>query len=100
MKKFHKVTILGIILGLGGCLFGCELGQRQVIHKEQTIDLEAQAREAAEIEAGLARCRAYFEEGELGKARLILEQILANHPDQPEALFYWDKLNTNLYTRV
>ena len=100
MKNFHKVTILVIILGLGGFLLGCELWQRQFVQKEQTIDPEVQSREAAKIQAELARCRAYFEEGELGKAQLVLEQILAKRPDQPEALFYRDKLNTNLYTRV
>jgi tetratricopeptide (TPR) repeat protein len=100
MKNFHKVTILVIISGLGGFLLGCELWQRQSIQEEQTIDPEVQAREAAKIQAELERCRAYFEEGELGKAQLVLEQILVKRPDQPEALFYRDKLNTNLYTRV
>lgn len=100
MKNFHKVTILGMILCLGGCLFGCELGQRQVIQKEQTIDPGAEARKAAEIQTALAKCRAYLQEGERGKAQLIIEQILAKYPVQPDALFYWDKLNTNLYTRV
>ena len=100
MKKFHKVTILGILLAFGGCLFGCEAFYRQVPQEEQTIDPEAQAREAAEIEARLSRCRQYFEEGQLDKVRALLVEILQRSPDQPEALYYWEKLNTDLYATV
>jgi tetratricopeptide (TPR) repeat protein len=100
VKKFHKVTILGILLGFGGCLFGCEAFYRQVPQEEQTIDPEAQAREAAEIEARLSTCREYFEEGQLDKVRAVLVEVLERRQDHPQALYYWEKLNTDLYATV
>lgn len=100
MKKFRKVTILGILLALGGWFWGCELGHRQIVQEEPTIDAAAAARQAAEIEAGLARCREYFEQGDLGKVRILLEEIREKSPDHPQARFYWEKLNTVLYATV
>lgn len=100
MKNFPKVTILGMLLGFGAGLFGCEAGNRQMIREEQTIDRAAQVRKAAEIEARLSECREYLDRGESDKAKGVLKQILAKSPDQPEALLYWEKLNTHFYTRV
>ena len=100
MKKFHKVTILGILLALGGGLLGCEVGQKQIVREEPTIDPAAAARQAAEIEAELARCRELFERGELDEVRVLLKKILQKSPDHPQARFYWEKLNTANYATV
>ncbi len=99
MKNFRKVTILGILIGLGGSLFGCVTGEKR-IQDQQAIERQAEAREAAEIKARLSACRGYLEQGELDKARGILEGVLQRRPDHPQALFYWEKLNTPLYSTV
>jgi len=101
MKNFQKVTILGTLLGSGVWLFGCEAaGGRQVVQQVQIIDTQADAREAAQIEASLSECRAYLAQGEEGKALPLLEAVLRKRPDHPEAMFYWEKLNTKSYVTV
>jgi len=100
MKNFQKVTILGILLGLGGCLFGCVTGDQERIREQQEIEKQAEAREAAEINARLSEFRKHLEQGEVDKARAILEGVLQVRPDHPEALSYWEKVNTNLYSTV
>jgi tetratricopeptide (TPR) repeat protein len=100
MKIFQKVTILGILLGLGGCLFGCVTGDQERIREQQEIEKQARAREAVEINARLSECRKHLEQGEVDKARAVLEGVLQVRPDHPEALSYWEKVNTNLYSTV
>lgn len=100
MKIFQKVTILGILLGLGGCLFGCVTGDQELIRDQQEIEKQAEARESAEINARLAECRRHLEQGEVDEARAILEGVLQVSPDHPEALFCWEKVNTRLYSTV
>jgi tetratricopeptide (TPR) repeat protein len=100
MKNFQKVTILGILLGLSGCLFGCVTGDQERIRQQEEIERQAEAREAAEINARLSECRKHLEQGEVDQARAVLEGVLQVNPDHPEALFYWEKVNTKLYSTV
>lgn len=100
MKNFRKVTIMGILLGFGGCLFGCATGDQERIREQQEIERQAQAREAAEIDARLSECRAHLEQGEVDKARAVLKGVLQVRPDHREALFFWEKVNTKLYSTV
>ena len=100
MKNFRKVTILGILLGFGGCLFGCVTGDQERIREQQEIETQATAREAAEISARLSECRKHLAQGEVDQARAILEGVLQVSPDHPEALVYWEKVNTKLYSTV
>lgn len=100
MKNFRKVTILGILLGLGGSLFGCKAGEMERIQHQQAIERQAEAREAAEIKALLSDCRGYLEQGESEKARSILKEVLHRSPEDPQALFYWKKLNAPLYSTI
>ncbi len=100
MNIFLKVTILGILLGLGGCLFGCVTGDQERIREQQEIEKQAEAREAAEINVRLSECRKYLEQGEVDKARAILKGVLQVRPDHPEALSLWERVNTNLYSTV
>ncbi len=100
VKKFHKVTILGILLALGGGPLGCEVGHRQIVREKPAVDPAAVERPAAEIEAELARCREYFERGDLDKVRILLKEVLLKNPDHPRARSYWEKLNTPIYATV
>ena len=50
MKSFRKVTSLGILLLLGGCLFGCAAGEREHIRQEE-LRRQAEAREEAQRQA-------------------------------------------------
>jgi tetratricopeptide (TPR) repeat protein len=100
MKNFRKVTILGILMGLGGCLFGCVAGDQARILEQQEIEEQARAREAAEINARLSECRKHLDEGDVDRARAILEGVLQVRPDHPEALSYWEKVNTDLFSTV
>jgi tetratricopeptide (TPR) repeat protein len=99
MKNFRKVTILVILLGLSGCMFGCVTGDQERIRQE-AIEREAEAREAAEISARLSECRKHIEQAEVDEARAILERVLQVRPDHPEALFYWEKVNSSFYSTV
>jgi Tfp pilus assembly protein PilF len=100
MKNFRKVTILGILIGFSGSLFGCVAGEKERMQHEQEIERQAEAREAAEIKALLSACRGYIEQGESDRARRILQEVLHRRPDHPQALFYWEKLNTPVYSTV
>ncbi len=99
MKNFQKVTILGILLAFGVGLFGCVTGEQQRI-REQELRRQAEAREAAEIDAILAQCRQHLQKGEVEAARELLEGVAQARPDHAEVRLYWEKVNARLYSTV
>jgi tetratricopeptide (TPR) repeat protein len=100
MNIFLKVTILGILMGLGGCLFGCVTGDQERIREQQEIEKQAEAREAAEINVRLSECRKYLAQEEVDKARAVLKGVLQVRPDHPEAVSLWERVNATLYSTV
>lgn len=100
MKIFRKVTILGMLAGFAGCLSGCMAGEEARIREQQELERQVEERQAAEVAAMLSECRKHIERREMEEARSLLEEVLHLRPDHPEALFYWEKLNTKLYSTV
>ncbi len=99
MKKFRKVTILASLLLVGGGLFGCATAEQERIRQEE-LRRQAEVREEAEIRAMVEAARQHMLQWEVKEARGILEAALQRSPDDPEVRFYWEKLNTKLYSTV
>jgi tetratricopeptide (TPR) repeat protein len=100
MKIFRSVTILGMLMGGAGCLFGCIAGQEVRIVEKKELEPQAEEGPSPEIAARLLEVRQCLERGESDRARSLLEDVLRRRPGHPEALSYWDKLNTKLYSTV
>ncbi len=98
MKKFHKVTILGVFIGSVLFICGCGLGFMKNDKEMQTYERDILT--AEEIESKILDGIQYFEEGQLGKAQRIIQEVLADSPDHPRAVYYSKRMQQPLFCTV
>ncbi len=100
MKKFHEVTILGLLFALFVCFAGCAVDRKGLNGKGDGVEAWIEPLSASELDARLSEFITLVEQGEVERAEAVLDEILRRNPEQPEALAYRKKLRARRYSTV